>query len=111
MTFNVIAIGLQTKSFILKLIMKSNVVLRSCAAFSCLRIGLKISYYYPLFHENTGGILILSILVGAHPTEFEANLCSSLEEVEKVKMFMMISMMDTGWLPESHSVINKIKGD
>ena len=35
--------------------------------------------------KNTDGILILSILVGAHPTEFEANLCSSLEEVEEVK--------------------------
>ena len=53
----------------------------------------KIAQNYPLFNKNRGNTLILTNLLGVLQqnihTEFEANLCSGLKEVKKVKKFTM----------------------
>ena len=49
--------------------------------------------------KNRGSTTILTNLVGVHPrnihTKFEANLCSGLREVEKLKKFTATTTMTT----------------
>ena len=50
--------------------------------------------------KNRGSTPILTNLVGVHPrnihTKFEANPCSRLREVEKLKTFTPTTTTDTG---------------